>query len=114
MTDPTASAYRYWAFISYSSKDEAHAKWLHRAIETYGIPAKLVKHGHATPVGEPAPRRFQPIFRDRDELPASSDLGQTIGDALRASRYLIVICSPDAAKSNWVNREVENLPGPGG
>ncbi len=107
MTNPTAPATRYWAFISYSSKDAAHARWLHRAIETYGIPAKLVEHGHKTPVGEPAPKRLQPVFRDRAELPASSDLGQSIGEALAASRYLIVICSPNAAQSRWVNREIE-------
>ena len=72
MTDPTAPEYHYWAFISYSSKDAAHAKWLHRAIETYGIPAKLVEHGHVTPAGDPVPARFQPLFRDRDELPVSA------------------------------------------
>lgn len=33
------SDYRYWAFISYSSKDKQWGRWLHRAIETYGIPA---------------------------------------------------------------------------
>lgn len=27
-------AYHYWAFISYSSKDRAWAKWLHSALET--------------------------------------------------------------------------------
>jgi hypothetical protein len=106
---PTTQEYRYWAFITYSHKDEAQAKWLHRAIETYGIPAKLVEHEHAMPTGEPAPKRFQPIFRDRDELPASADLGQAIEDALRASRYLIVVCSPHAAQSRWVNREIETF-----
>ncbi len=56
MTDEVAAEYRYWAFISYSSKDEAHAKWLNHAIETFGVPAKLVEHNHKTPTGESAPR----------------------------------------------------------
>jgi len=107
MIDPATATSRYWAFISYSSKDAAHARWLHRAIETYGVPAKVVEHSRTTPAGEPAPKRFQPVFRDRDELPASADLGQSIGEALAASRYLIVICSPNAAQSKWVNREIE-------
>ena len=102
---PITQEYRYWAFISYSSKDGAWARWLHRAIETYGIPAQLVSH--ETPAGEPAPKRFHPIFRDRDELPAAADLGREIENALRVSRYLIVICSPRAAQSRWVNREIE-------
>jgi WD40 repeat protein len=110
MTDESPSgpsAYHYWAFISYSHKDKAQAKWLHRAIETYSIPAKLIEHGHTTPMGEPAPKRFHPIFRDSDDLPVASDLGEAIVGALRASRYLIVVCSPDAAQSEWVKREIK-------
>jgi tetratricopeptide (TPR) repeat protein len=103
-TDSTQE-YRYWAFISYSSQDRVWARWLHHAIETYGIPAQLVSHD--TPAGEPAPKRFQPLFFDRDELPASPNLGQEIENALSASRYLIVVCSPQAAQSRWVNREIE-------
>jgi WD40 repeat protein len=47
-----------------------------------------------------------PIFRDRDELPTSSDLGVTLRNALNASRCLIVLCSAQSAKSMWVNEEV--------
>jgi len=108
MNGDTSSDYRYWAFISYSSKDKQWGRWLHRAIETYGIPAELVER-HQTPTGHPAPKRFQPLFRDRDELPASSDLGTEIEKALWASRYLIVVCSPHAAQSQWVNKEVESF-----
>lgn len=100
-----AQEYRYWAFISYSNKDRSWAGWLHRAIESYSIPAQMV--GHETPVGEPAPKRFYPVFLDREELPASSDLGREIENALHASRYLIIVCSPHAAQSRWVNREIE-------
>ena len=96
---------KYWAFISYCSKDARWATWLHRAIETYNIPATFIQH--TTPSGDVAPRRLHPVFRDRDELPASADLGQVIESALANSRYLIVICSPNAARSRWVNREIE-------
>jgi eukaryotic-like serine/threonine-protein kinase len=94
----------YWAFISYSSKDVKWARWLHRAVETYGIPAQFVSH--PTPAGQPAPKRFRPLFRDRDELPAAAALGPQIEASLRASRYLIVVCSPNAARSPWVNKEI--------
>ncbi len=109
MTKPTS--YRYWAFISYSNKDKAWARWLHKAIENYGIPARLVSH--PTPTGDPAPKRFRPLFHDRAELPASADLGADIKTALQASRYLIVICSPHAAQSPWVNKEVKTFIGLG-
>jgi hypothetical protein len=99
------ASYRYWAFISYSSTDQRFARWLHRAIETYEIPARLV--GGQTPCGEPAPARLHPCFRDRADLPASSELDGQIVEALRGSRWLIVVCSTRAAKSIWVNKEVE-------
>ena len=89
--------------ISYSSTDADVAKRLHRKLESYRIPRDL---GGRPGRDEPVPRRIFPIFRDRDELPLSADLGSSIEDALRASRYLIVLCSPDSAKSRWVNEEV--------
>jgi len=95
--------FRYWAFISYSSNDAKFAKKLHKKLETYRIPRDLVgRPGRDGPV----PRRVFPIFRDREELPLSAELGASIEDALRASRYLIVVCSPLAAQSKWVNEEI--------
>src|SRR5262245_42408732 len=52
------------------------------------------------------PQRIYPIFRDREELSVSADLGPKINEALRESRYLIVICSPHAAQSRWVGQEI--------
>lgn len=106
-TGDSASTDPFWAFIGYSSQDAEHARWLQRAIETYDVPARLVEHDHLTPVGEPAPTRFRPIFCDRAEPPGSADLGAAAADALAGSRYLIVICSPHAAGSRRVNREIE-------
>jgi tetratricopeptide (TPR) repeat protein len=93
----------YWAFLSYSSHDRGTAIWLQRALETYRLPRRLV--GRATPAG-PAPRRFRPIFRDGTELAADPDLVAQITSALQQSAYLIVICSPHAAQSHWVNEEI--------
>jgi hypothetical protein len=94
---------RYAAFISYSHADEAVARWLHRAIETYRFPKALV--GTDTPFG-PVMRRLPPVFRDRDELHASGDLGAELRDALARSRFQIVLCSPKSAASKWVNEEI--------
>jgi eukaryotic-like serine/threonine-protein kinase len=96
--------YRYWAFISYSHADKAWGDWLHRALETYRVPKRLAgKSG----IFGPVPRRLYPIFRDREELSASSSLGSNIQRALQQSRSLIVICSPHAARSHWVNEEIK-------
>ena len=94
----------YYAFLSYSHKDQAMAGWLHRELERFRVPRSLA--GQLTPNGV-IPRRLSPIFRDRHELAAADDLGEEIREALASSRYLIVLCSPDAAKSRWTNAEID-------
>lgn len=96
-------SFRFWAFISYSHRDTPVANWLHRKLEQYRIPKRLI--GRATALGDVPPRLF-PIFKDREELPVSSSLDENIQTALRESRFLIVICSPGAAQSHWVNEEI--------
>ena len=103
-TTATQDEYKYWAFISYSHQDEAWASWLHKSLETYKVPRKLVGRAHETGA---VPRRIFPIFRDREELPGAADLGGKLKNALRESRYLIVICSPKSAVSQWVNEEIK-------
>ena len=95
--------FKYWAFISYSRSDSTWADWLHRALESYPVPRQL--RGRIGPNG-PIPARLLPIFRDQDELSGSADLGGAIRRALAQSRHLIVICSPHAAASRWVNEEI--------
>jgi eukaryotic-like serine/threonine-protein kinase len=95
--------FRYRAFISYSHQDKSWAGWLHKALETYAIPKRLV--GQVTAFGV-IPKRLAPIFRDRDELASATDLGRKVNEALEQSSNLIVICSPPSAASRWVNEEV--------
>jgi tetratricopeptide (TPR) repeat protein len=95
--------FRYRAFISYSHSDEQWAKWLHRALETYRLPRHLV--GRETEFG-PVPERLAPVFRDREELATATNLGETLTRALAESATQIVICSPAAARSRWVNEEI--------
>ncbi len=95
---------RFRAFLSYSHADAAWARWLLRRLETYRVPSRLVgTHGAHGEIG----RRLGTVFRDRDELPSAVDLGATIRSALADAETLIVVCSPAAAQSRWVNAEVE-------
>lgn len=91
--------YKYKAFISYNhnDRDSRVARLLHNRIETYTVPRKLRKNGKKKP-GK--------VFRDQEELSASSDLNQHIRDALDESEFLIVICSPGAVASKWVCKEI--------
>src|SRR5210317_1958088 len=93
--------YKYSAFISYSHTDSKWADWLHRSLEKFSTPKSLQRDKNFS-----LPKSLYPIFRDREELPTASALGEHITKALVASRYLIVICSPNAAQSEWVNEEV--------
>lgn len=102
-TSGQADAPRYWAFISYSHRDSKVASVVQRALETYRIPKRLIDT--VTKFGK-VPAALKPIFRDRDEMEAGADLKATVREALLQSRYLIVICSPDAARSPWVNQEI--------
>jgi tetratricopeptide (TPR) repeat protein len=93
----------YRAFLSYSHADERAARRLHRWLETYRIPSRLV--GSASPLGT-VPRRLTPIFRDRAELPAASNLDKEVRQALSSSDVLLVLCSPAAKASRWVDAEI--------
>jgi tetratricopeptide (TPR) repeat protein len=97
---------RYTAFLSYSHKDAAAAGRLHRRLENYRMPRRLVRGEGAR---GPIPDRLSPIFRDREELPAATDLSETVRAALAQSGALIILCSPAAAASLWVAEEIETF-----
>jgi WD40 repeat protein len=94
----------YSAFVSYrhSPPDRQWALWLQHAIENYNIPRRLANDKGLS-------RRIGRVFRDEEELSASSDLSADIVNALKASRFLIVVCSPRTPQSRWVNEEVRRF-----
>lgn len=96
----------YSAFISYNHRDRRWATWLHRELERYRIPKALI--GRAGPNG-PLGRRLPPVFQDREELAASSNLADSVREALAQSASLIVLCSTNGAASPWVNEEVREF-----
>jgi tetratricopeptide (TPR) repeat protein len=97
---------RFYAFLSYSHKDSELADWLHRELERFRVPHTLA--GKLTANGV-VPRRLVPIFRDQHDLSAGGDLAEEIKAALAASQFLVVLCSPTAAKSRWTNQEIESF-----
>jgi tetratricopeptide (TPR) repeat protein len=102
----SAERFKYRAFISYSHSDTAVATWLHKALESYRIPQRLV--GRETSTGIIG-KKVGTIFRDRDELPVAADLSGQINEALAATQFLIVLCSTKSAQSKWVNQEIINF-----
>jgi hypothetical protein len=99
--DPLQPSYLYDAFISYRhvARDRKWAEWLIDALERYRAPFSLQQKG--------LPTRLRKVFRDEDEVPASSDLNDQILQALVASRFLIVVCSAFTPRSKWVQRQIQ-------
>ncbi len=95
--------YRYEAFISYRhvEPDQAIARKLHGYIENYRIPAAIRQATGRKKMGR--------VFRDQEELPLSSDLSGDIDAALKQSRWLIVVCSPDLLRSQWCMKEIDTF-----
>ncbi|MCR5448542.1 MAG: toll/interleukin-1 receptor domain-containing protein [Solobacterium sp.] len=91
---------RYDVFFSYRHKqlDSEITSKVFQWVESYRLPASLKAQGY---------QDVQRAFRDAEELPVSRILTDTIDDALRSARVLIVVCSQDTPLSEWVDREVE-------
>ena len=100
---------RFTVFISYRHLDNRElrrqwATWLHQALETYEIPVDLI--GKKNIHGESIPKSLYPVFRDEEELSADPEYKKNIYRALTNSALLVVICSPRAAASEYVDEEV--------
>ena len=87
-------AYRYYAFISYSSANEKYARRLQNQIEAYRLPSVLRNELEAKR-REKYPKQLKPLFRDMTDLSAGL-LGKSILRELEDSRFLLLICTPDS------------------
>ena len=92
---------QYYAFISYKREDEKWAKWLQHKLEHYKFPTSL--NGYTD-----LPNKIRPIFRDVTDLKPGF-LAEEIQDALIKSQWLVIVCSPRSAKSQWVCKEAQTF-----
>lgn len=92
------------AFISYKREDEKWAKWLQRKLEYYKLPSKIKKQNPNLEFASD-PRH---VFKDTTDL-SSGVLEEAIQKGLNSSKFLIVICSPRAARSKWVCKEIQTF-----
>ncbi|MEO7826720.1 MAG: toll/interleukin-1 receptor domain-containing protein, partial [Allosphingosinicella sp.] len=99
-----SSSRPFRAFVSYAHADAAFAARLQRRLENYRLPRRLA--GQVAPLPGQAPGRIGPVFRDREDLSAATDLSAAVREAIAASSALVVVASPDAAWSEWVEREI--------
>ena len=94
------NTFKYFAFISYNAKDTEWGKKLQKKLEHYRMPTTLCsEHGwKRTPIN--------PIFFAPTDIRAGG-LSEELQERLNDSQNLIVICSPNSAKSEWVGKEIE-------
>ncbi len=101
-TTKEKKTYNYYAFVSYSHQNKKLAKKIQKWLEAYRLPSALCKkYDHL-------PRKISPVFRDETDL-TGTRVQDSLDRELDDSRYLIVLCSPDSAKSKYVNDEVNHF-----
>lgn len=94
--------FKYFAFISYNSKDIKWGKKVQKKLEHYRMPATLCsEHGWER-------KPLKPIFFAPTDIQPGG-LTAELQERLKVSRNLIVICSPNSAKSEWVGKEIEDF-----
>lgn len=85
----------YDAFVSYARDDVAVARTLQEAL------TRIAKPWYR--------RRLLRVFRDQTDLVAHPDLWDAIAGAIDVSDWLVVVGSPSAARSRWVDAEVQRF-----
>ena len=98
---------KYTAFISYNSKDDRWAKWLQRKLEAYSLPVVIRNEKDEVVRREDNVKKLR-VFRYRADLNTIS-LNEGLAKELDEARWLIVICSPNSAKSAWVGKEIQHF-----
>ena len=86
------ASFTYDAFLSYNHQDGAVAAGIQKGLHRIG-----------RRMGQLNALR---VFRDTTDMAANPNLWGKVTDAMDRSRYLIVVLSPRAAASEWVNKEV--------
>lgn len=95
-----SQSFKYFAFISYNSRDTEWGKRVQKKLEGYKMPSTLCsEHGWKR-------KPLKPIFFAPTDIQPGG-LTEELQERLKASKNLIVICSPNSACSEWVGKEIE-------
>lgn len=100
MNSTNEKIYKYFAFISYKSDDLKEAWALKKKLDGYKLPTMLCKRY------QKERKPTYKAFLDKTNI-HPGDLTDELRDNLDKSHYLIVVCSPRSAKSEYVTAEIE-------
>jgi len=95
-----AAAFDCDVFISYNHADQSLAERLSRRIRRYRPPRAL---------GADLAKRRLVVFRDTERLTTKGELSDALRERINAARNLLVLCSPGAAASKYVNQEIDGF-----
>jgi hypothetical protein len=91
---------KYDAFISYShAADDQLALALRNGLQRFATPWRVFRWRN--------PVRALRIFQDQASLSANPALWPTIENALGSAEWFILLASPEAANSPWVEKEID-------
>ena len=93
--------FKYFAFVSFQNSDAHEAVRLQHAIERYRLPAVLCKNDSSVP------RYIKPLYCYLNDIHAGEELMMELKARMEQSRYLIVVCSPRAAQSAYINSGID-------
>lgn len=94
--------YNKYAFISYQRNDSIYARLLSLRMSFYRLPHEKPNEFKNSPW-------LSPVWRDRDELTSGGMLTPEILEAIETAKYLIVFCSENSLKTEWVDKEVAHF-----
>ena len=93
--------YKYFAFISFQNKDAKYAVAIQRQIENYRLPTALLRENNNLP------KRVSPCYCYLNDMHHTEEMMQELRKRMQQSHYLIVLCSPNAVKSPYINAGID-------
>lgn len=103
---------RYLAFISYSRSDNEQdgrrwADWVKETIEQFPIPINYLNQG--APASGQFPDPSREVFLDQSYITAGGELRSKLNQYLDDSKFLVLLCSPRSAASEYVAFEINHF-----
>lgn len=92
--------FEYYAFISYCHKDKKMAVNIQRKLESYHLPSFIRKQKQSIP------KKIK-VYRDDTDAETGEELPEVLKKALKQSKFLLLLCTAESARSHWVGWEIQ-------
>lgn len=99
MMEEERESYKYYAFISYSHKDQKIARKLQKSLESYHLPSALQK---ANPE---LPKKLTPVFLDESDLVSIGSLDESLKKIWTAQTISLSFVLLTARNQNMLMRK---------